>query len=128
VHELEHAIQDLYFSPRHDLNPRLSTVDQFLAEKGAMIAEASYLLSIPQTEREGLRLAVRAELGAELPKRNPYLHLTHYTATNEIASSEDYVRWQWKNGRYSSWFFYTESFIKTGLFGIPSSYLLYLLF
>lgn len=101
VHELEHLIQFLHLGGQFVEHERPEHVDfVFEAEKGAMLAEAVYLLAIPRQTLHN---------GHELIDSVP--HLSHFDknflkgvlgGAHISLTPEDYVQHQWQTvGRYT---------------------------
>lgn len=101
AHELEHLIQFLHLGGQIVGQERLEHVDfVFEAEKGAMLAEAVYLLAIPR------QILLR---GHELVDSIPNLSTTDKNFLNGVlggainsVTPEDYIQHQWQSvGRYT---------------------------
>lgn len=101
AHEIEHAIQALVAEWQHypTWHPKTFPVFKFSQEKGAMLAEGAYLLSVPKAELQQTLLRVRADKNLTPPTQKHLIQSLEFALT--ASDAESYVQMHWNVNRYS---------------------------
>lgn len=110
THEMEHLIQaskSLKGFTSSELDPRHSSVYMFNAERAAMTAEGVFLMSLPRKLRRAELIDFKKKLKQVSAHDKPEVtqalgfFIDSLQFSLRAQSLKDYVKLNWKNGRYS---------------------------